>query len=104
MIVSTTARESCPVKILQNLNGEFSSNIQPIAKISGAGRASLLIQFADQVRKSDNPIVTVITIFHDRGNHALLCRLSQHLPHNLLVHALFFRQIAHPPGLSPNSG
>ena len=68
MIVATTTGKADAVEIFQDLDRQLAPDVQPIAEICCAGRASRLIQLADQVSKRHNAIVTVITIFHDRDD------------------------------------
>lgn len=70
-----------------------------LSRKSAAQVDPLLIQLADHIGESDNPLVTIVPIFYDRGNDALLCRLPQHQPHQLFFRSGLFRQIAYPPGL-----
>ena len=76
MIISPTTGKTDAVKIFQNLDSQFTSHVKPIAEIGGTRRSSFLIEFADHISEGDNPIVTLIAIFNNRSNDALLGCLS----------------------------
>ena len=99
MIIPTTTGKPDTVEIFQDLDRQLAANIQPVAEIGCTGRASFLIQLADQVGKRNNAIVTVITIFHDRDDKPLLSRMPQYLAHHLLVSVRLAGQVANPPWL-----
>jgi len=54
MIVTTAAGKANSVKIFQDLNSQLATHIETIAEICRTGRASRLIQLADQVREGAN--------------------------------------------------